>query len=448
MYNTDVMGVRIGELRRAKGMTQEAFAKTLGLSPQAVSKWETGLGYPDITLVPAIAETLGVKIETLFGADPDPVAEIVAATPVEAPPAAEIEEFPEVSGEERLVHQWQDAACYADAEPSLRSGARVEFADGSSADLSEGTIVNNGRMRIRIRIKYAKPKRVEPTYSGDMHIIDTYDDVHSLSVKTSGDVTTRIHATDNGICRVEAQGSRQFMDSLTIANAGGRLKIENRQSGNNGRLFNFGRQEENRIEIWTGFLAGEEVELAIAGSGEMNCEPTFQTAKLSIAGSGDIHFSSADTMKVSIAGSGDIDFQAAKSAEVSIAGSGDVHGGSVEDSLSVSIAGSGDVDINESRLHDFKASIAGSGDVNIGDIAASEADITVRGSGDINIGQGEIDFLKVDLSGAGEITARGVTANTADIALGGTSEMTIGCIRGKWSSRMSKTATLTVLSNE
>lgn len=42
MYNTDAMGVRIGELRRAKGLTQEAFAKTLGISAQAVSKWETG----------------------------------------------------------------------------------------------------------------------------------------------------------------------------------------------------------------------------------------------------------------------------------------------------------------------------------------------------------------------------------------------------------------------
>ncbi|MEA4822514.1 MAG: DUF2807 domain-containing protein [Clostridiaceae bacterium] len=446
MYNTDAMGVRIGELRRAKGMTQEAFAKTLGLSPQAVSKWETGLGYPDITLLPAIAETLGVKIETLFGADPDPVAEIMTATPVEEPLAAEIEEFPEVSGEERLVHQWQDVACYANTEPKLRHGARVEFADGSSADLSEGTIVNNGRLCIRL--EYAKPKMVEPMFSGDMHFIDTYNDVHSLGVKTSGDVTTRIHATDNGICRVEAQGSRQFMDSLTISNTSGRLKIENRQSGNNGRLFNFERHEENRIEIWTGFYEGEEVELAIAGSGEMNCEPSFQTAKLSISGSGDVHFSSADTIEVSIAGSGDIDFQTAKSADIRIAGSGDITGQLVEDALKVSIAGSGDVNIRESRLRNLEASIAGSGDVSIGEIAAAAATVTIRGSGDLTIPRGEIDYLKVDLSGSGEMIARGVTANAADIALGGTSEMTIGCIRGKWSSRMSKTATLTVLSNE
>ncbi|MDY3071040.1 MAG: helix-turn-helix transcriptional regulator, partial [Eubacteriales bacterium] len=154
MYNTDAMGVRIGELRRGKGLTQEAFAKKLGLSPQAVSKWETVLGYPDITLLPAIAETLGVPIETLFGAEApqEPAVPDASAAPVpqDSPAEPNRPDFPETAGADRLAHQWGGTACYASAPPVRVSGSRVEFPDGSHADLANGEIVNQGRMRIRL----------------------------------------------------------------------------------------------------------------------------------------------------------------------------------------------------------------------------------------------------------------------------------------------------------
>ena len=42
-------------LRQQKNVTQEALAQHLGITPQSVGKWERGEGYPDITLLPAIA---------------------------------------------------------------------------------------------------------------------------------------------------------------------------------------------------------------------------------------------------------------------------------------------------------------------------------------------------------------------------------------------------------
>lgn len=57
----------ISQLRRKKGWTQTDFAGRLGISPQSVSKWECGVGFPDVTLFPAIAETLSVPIGMLFG---------------------------------------------------------------------------------------------------------------------------------------------------------------------------------------------------------------------------------------------------------------------------------------------------------------------------------------------------------------------------------------------
>ena len=67
MAGIENFGMIILEARRRAGMTQEAFAGKLGITPQAVSKWENGLGYPDVTLFPEIAEILNIPIGSLFG---------------------------------------------------------------------------------------------------------------------------------------------------------------------------------------------------------------------------------------------------------------------------------------------------------------------------------------------------------------------------------------------
>lgn len=60
------IGSVIKKLRTAQGVTQEDLAEYLGISYQAVSKWETGVGLPDITLLPRIAVFFGVRIDELF----------------------------------------------------------------------------------------------------------------------------------------------------------------------------------------------------------------------------------------------------------------------------------------------------------------------------------------------------------------------------------------------
>lgn len=53
-------------LRQKKNITQEALANHLGITPQAVGKWERGEGFPDITLLPVIALYFGVTIDDLL----------------------------------------------------------------------------------------------------------------------------------------------------------------------------------------------------------------------------------------------------------------------------------------------------------------------------------------------------------------------------------------------
>ena len=62
----NVLSERIAELRRARGLTQEQLGQLAGVSAQAVSKWEKG-GAPDVELLPALADRLGVTIDALFG---------------------------------------------------------------------------------------------------------------------------------------------------------------------------------------------------------------------------------------------------------------------------------------------------------------------------------------------------------------------------------------------
>ena len=56
-------------LRGEKGYTQERLAEMLGVSTAAVSKWETGNAYPDITLLPKIAEIFDVSVDYLLSYD-------------------------------------------------------------------------------------------------------------------------------------------------------------------------------------------------------------------------------------------------------------------------------------------------------------------------------------------------------------------------------------------
>ena len=64
--NQYVTGAAIRELRLQKNMTQLQLAEKLNVSDKAVSKWETGKGYPDITLLESIADAFGISVTELI----------------------------------------------------------------------------------------------------------------------------------------------------------------------------------------------------------------------------------------------------------------------------------------------------------------------------------------------------------------------------------------------
>ena len=68
--NTYVTGAAIRQRRESRNLTQAALAEQIGVSSKTVSKWETGKGLPDISLLQPLAQALGVSILELMNGEP------------------------------------------------------------------------------------------------------------------------------------------------------------------------------------------------------------------------------------------------------------------------------------------------------------------------------------------------------------------------------------------
>ena len=68
--NTYVTGATIRQLREKRNLTQLELAEMIGVSSKAVSKWETGKGLPDISLLQPLAQALGISLIELMNGEP------------------------------------------------------------------------------------------------------------------------------------------------------------------------------------------------------------------------------------------------------------------------------------------------------------------------------------------------------------------------------------------
>ena len=72
-------GALIRRLRMSRSMTQARLAQAVGVSPKAVSKWETGKGFPDVKLLEPLAQALGISLVELIRGEKDPRDSLTAA---------------------------------------------------------------------------------------------------------------------------------------------------------------------------------------------------------------------------------------------------------------------------------------------------------------------------------------------------------------------------------
>ncbi len=61
-----IVSQKIKEFRIQNGLTQQQLGDLLGITSQAISKWEREECYPDITILPELADTIGCKVDDFF----------------------------------------------------------------------------------------------------------------------------------------------------------------------------------------------------------------------------------------------------------------------------------------------------------------------------------------------------------------------------------------------
>ena len=146
--SSETLGRRIARLRLARTATQERLAKELNVSPQAVSKWENDINYPDISLLPDLARFLGVSVdELLSGASAstqetataqESTAEVVS---VAADEPAEIVEEPVEQENQGIATQ---SSGFSFGKLFGKSMVKVEKNDETDGSKKKGVRLGNG----------------------------------------------------------------------------------------------------------------------------------------------------------------------------------------------------------------------------------------------------------------------------------------------------------------
>ena len=159
------LGKRIAEYRREKGLKQEELADALGISAQAVSKWENDVSCPDILLLVDLAEQLGVTVDELLrGKKRD--------TTVEYFPEAERKAPESLILSIRINSKEGDVVKINLPLPLIKillnSGASVSMLGGNKAEALNGinweqvmTLIDNGVLGKIVEIKSADGDTVE-----------------------------------------------------------------------------------------------------------------------------------------------------------------------------------------------------------------------------------------------------------------------------------------------
>lgn len=400
MYDMDGFGALVAAERKKKGMTQDELAARLSITPQAVSKWENGIGYPDVTLFPKLAEALGLPVERLFGK-------------TEASPPAVSPAFPHSFDGLALIGSEGYTVCYSDKTPDRSDGTLITFTDGSTADLSTKTAVNVGPGEIRIF-----EAESTMTYGIDEGITsydESFGDFRELAVSTGFPCEVRVESGSAG--RVTATGGAVFISLIEAAEENGRLTVKVKSQNNYMSPVN-----SCKLMICVPFTTGDCLDASLNATGSIKVMPDFKTQKLRINGSGSISVSNAGASDAAINGSGAIAIKEAGRASLGINGSGT---------------------IECRKAVDTTLKINGSGCVAIRRVSGS-LELKINGSGSISCA-GETDTLKVGISGSGDLSAEKLTVGDSDIRCSGACDVTIGRIKGRSVEKLGRNGKLRVL---
>lgn len=211
------MGARILRRRKEKGLTQEALANKLGVSNQAVSKWEGDVCCPDLQLLPLLADTLELSLDELFGRESKekPTQKAEADSQI-LPVAAELpwEDDDAIHAVlfqgHRLLQPKQGSLFRHDKYDEIRKTVELHFS-GTAQDIYSDFSVVCTDSTISGSVK-----------AGDgVTCTDVGGDVTAGDDVTCGNVGGSVQAGDSVHCTGDVQGNVRASDSVTCGNVGG-----------------------------------------------------------------------------------------------------------------------------------------------------------------------------------------------------------------------------------
>ena len=412
-YSIKGIGERISAARKAAGITQEELAAKLTITPQAISKWERGTGLPDISVLPDLAEALGISVGELFGKKAD-------------------QSTPNIFNGLPLVATSNGIGCYSDKDVISADETCVKFTDGSEADYATQTVTNRGEGDVRL-VEF-----------GDSHL---HNKPQATTYEAELDYFENLDLTFNHCCNVEilgaeehkrgifASGSPTFISNIECSTGNSTLYLTVRS--NNGQQ----EKENNKLTIYTDLSKGNDIKLRVNGYGNVSVGIPFESADITLNGAGDVFAGNINTISLTINGSGDLNLGCAVTLTARINGSGDLKFDCIGDNASIAISGAGDV--RGGFANALNTQINGSGDVNVREVGRFLS-LQVSGSGDVKCG-GNIGDLWMDVSGVGDVDLKHLETRNANINLSGASDVTIGRITGRSTERVSKESSLNVL---
>ena len=422
MLNNKEFGALIAARRREIGLTQDTFAAILGITPQAISKWENGVGYPDVTLFPDIAHALGISLDTLFGtelhaqteqADHEDDTQRPPSLPFCPGAPQEYCSLPPVAATAHYI-------CFSDKQLTefCEDTGVVRFTDGSCADLVTGEVDNFGTGEIRmlpVENASAIPDVADEAQQLRKESFLYFHSIHLLC-RGCGEVIIKTSPDAQG--HMEVQGPAPFVKSVSAQVNDQTLTLDIAPLEHNGSGDTHGKQ----VIVWLPVASGGQLNAHVTGCCKVLCEPSFSHASVNISGCVELHGSRAQTLTAAISGCGNIRWNTA------------------EDNTSITVSGCGDTTV------DFAAnphvSISGAGEVTLRQVSGSMSTV-ISGSGDVTAA-GELDGFTCHLDGAGTVHGEQLSVSEASIVIHSTATVHLGRIRSHSKEKISHTATLHV----
>ena len=376
MRDINDFGLFIINKRKQAGLTQESLAKKLGVTPQAVSKWENGIGYPDITLFPDISKMLNVSISELFG---EP-AEAKEPTIPETYKKGAFAVLP-------LVYRKGNTFCYSSKyiKDIDEKTDTVFFNDGSYAELMTGLVYNKGTGEISI-VDAELLREEKKVRSARSNVCKQLEDFHSLFLELKS-VNAKVNVQLGDSFYAEAAGSEFFLRTLKFTRANGTLSVTAENSLSN--------EEKDVVNIYMPTKSGKKLTLAANGNFAFFSDIDFEDVVLKSRGNSSISGRSCERLELSSNGNSSFDFRSVREQ-----GKIDIHGNA---SCSIHSLRNGELHIN------------GNSSVALSDISGDLA-VYVNGNSGMEL-SGECGRFVCELDGNGEVDGGGLTVNTAEVTI-------------------------------